>query len=207
VESAIRTPDQRLRVFVSSTLQELAAERAAARRAISTLRLSPVLFELGARPHPPRALYRAYLSQSHVFVGISWQSYGWVAPGGAVSGLEDEYDLARHQPRLIYVKAPAPGREERMAAMLERIRADDSASYKRFESPEELEELLSEDLALLLTERFVAVSRTLDGQTEADCTAPSRTRLPAPTTSLVAAIGSARACEPCCWSLASALSR
>ena len=31
----IRTPDQRLRVFVSSTLQELANERAVAREAIA----------------------------------------------------------------------------------------------------------------------------------------------------------------------------
>src|SRR5690348_11973147 len=43
----IRTPDQRLRVFVSSTLQELSEERVAARQAISRLRLIPVLFELG----------------------------------------------------------------------------------------------------------------------------------------------------------------
>jgi len=56
----IRTPDQRVRVFVSSTLDELAAERAAAREAITQLRLTPVLFESGARPYPPRELYRAY---------------------------------------------------------------------------------------------------------------------------------------------------
>jgi len=49
----IRTPDQRLRIFVSSTLQELAAERDAARSAIIQLNLTPVMFELGARPHPP----------------------------------------------------------------------------------------------------------------------------------------------------------
>ena len=49
----IRTPDQRLRVFVSSTLQELAAERQAVRDAVTRLRLVPVMFELGARPHPP----------------------------------------------------------------------------------------------------------------------------------------------------------
>jgi len=35
----IRTPDQRLRVFVSSTLGELAEERRAVARAISALRL------------------------------------------------------------------------------------------------------------------------------------------------------------------------
>lgn len=60
---AIRTPDQRLRVFVSSTLGELAAERRAVSRAIAALRLTPVLFELGARPHPRRPVYRAYLAQ------------------------------------------------------------------------------------------------------------------------------------------------
>ena len=58
----IRTPDQRLRVFVSSTLGELAEERVAVRRAVEGLRLTPVMFELGARPHPARALYRAYLA-------------------------------------------------------------------------------------------------------------------------------------------------
>ena len=82
----IRTPDQRVRVFVSSTLGELAAERQAVRDAVTRLRLVPVLFELGARPHPPRPVYRAYLAQSQVFVGIYWQSYGWVAPGEQVPG-------------------------------------------------------------------------------------------------------------------------
>ena len=87
-DRVIRTPDQRLRVFVSSTLEELAQERQAAREAIERLNLTPVMFELGARPHPPRELYRAYLEQSHVFVAIYWQSYGWVAPGEQVSDLE-----------------------------------------------------------------------------------------------------------------------
>jgi hypothetical protein len=90
----ILTPDQRVRVFVSSTLEELAEERVAVRRTIERLRLSPILFELGARPHAPRSLYRSYLEQSHVFVGIYWQRYGWVAPGMQISGLEDEYVLS-----------------------------------------------------------------------------------------------------------------
>ncbi|HVD23404.1 MAG TPA: DUF4062 domain-containing protein, partial [Lapillicoccus sp.] len=60
---AIQTPDQRVRVFVSSTMQELAPERHAVREAIESLHLTPVMFELGARPYPPRALYRAYLEQ------------------------------------------------------------------------------------------------------------------------------------------------
>ena len=71
--SAIRTPDQRLRVFVSSTLEELADERRAARAAVEQLRLAPVMFESGARAHPPQEVYRAYLVQSDIFVGIYWQ--------------------------------------------------------------------------------------------------------------------------------------
>src|SRR5271165_5919259 len=114
----IRTPDQRLRVFVSSTLQELAAERGAVRDAVNRLRLAPVMFELGARPHPPRQLYRAYLAQSQVFVGVYWQSYGWVAPGEELSGLEDEYRLSSGMPRLIYVKSPAPDRHQRLTELL-----------------------------------------------------------------------------------------
>jgi Domain of unknown function (DUF4062) len=150
----IRTPDQRLRMFVSSTLQELADERRAAREAIEGLRLTPVMFEFGARPHPPGDLYRAYLRQSQVFVGLYWERYGWVAPGEQRSGLEDEYELSGTLPKLIYVKKPALGREARLEALLERVRSDDMVSYKAVETLAELQKLLPDDLALLLTEHF-----------------------------------------------------
>ena len=150
----IRTPDQRLRVFVSSTLQELAAERQAVRDAVTHVRLVPVMFELGARPHPPRQVYRSYLAQSQVFVGVYWQSYGWVAPGEQVSGLEDEYLLSAGLPRLIYVKSPAPERESRLAGMLTRIRDDGDVSYQHFSAAAELQRLVENDLAVLLSERF-----------------------------------------------------
>jgi len=45
------------------------------------------MFEMGARAHPPRDIYRAYLAQSDVFIGIYWQRYGWIAPNETVSGL------------------------------------------------------------------------------------------------------------------------
>jgi predicted ATPase len=153
-ERDIRTPDQRLRVFVSSTLGELADERQAVRAAIEQLRLTPVMFELGARPHPPRALYRSYLAQSDVFVGIYWQRYGWVAPDMEISGLEDEFVLSGDLPRLVYVKRPAPDLEPRLAEMLEKLQNEDTASYKPFTDADELRHLLVDDLAILLTERF-----------------------------------------------------
>lgn len=150
----IRTPDRRLRVFVSSTLDELAPERQAVRDAIERLHLAPVMFEMGARPHPPRELYRAYLEQSDVFVGIYWQSYGWIAADEDISGLEDEYRLVEHRPKLVYLKTPAPDIEERLSRLVDEIRDNDDVSYKRFSTPEELATLVAADLALLLAERF-----------------------------------------------------
>ena len=154
VTTGILTPDQRLRVFVSSTLTELAGERAAARRAIEQLRLVPVMFELGARPYPPRSLYLAYLRQSHVFVGIYGERYGWTAPDMEVSGLEDEVRHAGDLPMLLYLKTPAPGRDRRLAAMLDDVAQHGGVSYKTYSSAAELESLLATDLAVLLTERF-----------------------------------------------------
>ena len=183
IGGSIRTPDQRLRVFVSSTLAELAAERAAVREAIERLQLTPVLFELGARPHPPRDLYRAYLEQSQIFVGIYWQRYGWVAPEETVSGLEDEYRLSAGMPRLLYVKAPAPEREARLTELLGRIQSDDTASYKPFSTPEELARLVSADLALLLSERFMNVSMSEDHPSPA--LERQRHNLPVPLSNLV----------------------
>src|SRR5512139_674088 len=177
----IRTPDQRLRVFVSSTLQEVADERQAAREAIEQLRLAPVLFELGARPHPPQELYRAYLDQSHIFVGIYWQRYGWVAPDMTISGLEDEYNLSGDKPKLIYIKAPAPEREPRLKELLDKVRDSSTASYKPFTSADELRGLIENDLAVLLTERFEQIAEAVPSK------APEQwlTNLPVPRNPLI----------------------
>jgi predicted ATPase len=155
-EAGIRTPDQRLRVFVSSTLGELADERRAVAQAITALRLTPVVFESGARPYPPSDVYRAYLAQSDIFIGLYWQRYGWVGPGMDISGLEDEFELSRALPRLLYLKTPAPDREPRLTDLLARIRQEATDSYRSFRTPGELGRLVRDDLATLLSERFAA---------------------------------------------------
>jgi len=148
-----------LRVFVSSTLGELAEERRAVARAISALRLTPVMFELGARPYPPQEVYQQYLAQSDVFIGLYWQRYGQLVPGTQVSGLEEEFELSGGLPRLLYVKTPAPGREPRLAGLLARIQEEASASYRLFRAPAELGRLVRDDLAVLVSERFAAARR------------------------------------------------
>ena len=101
-------------------------------------------------------MYRAYLAQADVFIGVYWQRYGQLVPGAQVSGLEEEFDLSAGLPRLLYVKAPAPDREPRLADLLGRIKEESSASYRYFRTPVELGRLVRDDLAVLLSERFTA---------------------------------------------------
>ncbi len=152
-KAIIRTPDQRLRVFVSSTLLELADERNAAKRAIDRIRLHPVMFEMGARPHPPRELYQAYIEQSHIFIGIYWEKYGWVAPGMDISGLEDEFIMSEGKPRLLYIKKPTSHREEQLQNLILKLQ-NSALSYKVFSDPKELGSMIENDLVQLLSERF-----------------------------------------------------
>src|SRR5262245_57266542 len=187
---AIRTPDQRLRVFVSSTLAELADERAAVRRAVSALRLTPVMFELGARPHPPRELYRAYLAQSDIFIGLYWQRYGWIGPDMDISGLEDELRLSTTMsiPRLLYVKTPAPDREPGLEAMIAGLQSDATDSYRSFRTSRELASLVRDDLALLLSERFTAATSPPAGPASPTASReppPPARSLPVTSTSLI----------------------
>lgn len=172
-QTVIRTPDQRLRVFISSTLDELKAERLAAKKAVGNLHITPVLFELGARPHPPRDVYSAYLAQSHVFIGIYGDRYGYIVPGMDISGLEDEFRLSVDHPRLIYIKKPAPDREPRLKQLVDTIR-EAGISYKSFSEADELAELIENDLALLLTERFEHGGKT-SAKVNASAGVPSAT--------------------------------
>lgn len=156
----LRTPDRRLRVFVSSTLGELAAERLAARRAIESLNLIPVMFDLGARDHPPQLVYRDYLQQSDIFIGIYWQSYGQPVPGSDRSGLEEELLLAAQKPRLIYLKEPSPERDDRLGSLIEQV-WQSGVSTTNVTGTEDLADRIISDLALLLSERFERAIKNL----------------------------------------------
>ena len=57
-------------------------------------------------------------------------------------------------PRLLYVKVPAPGMEPGLRRMLDGVRAQGAAAYKKFTDAGELRELVAGDLATVLAERF-----------------------------------------------------
>ena len=76
-------------------------------------------------------------------------------------------------PRLIYVKSPAPERELGLTELPARIQDEGGGSYRHFSAAAELRQLVADDLAVLLSERFAAVP---DGPGR---TAPGRRALPA----------------------------
>src|SRR5262249_36415599 len=86
------------------------------------------------------------------------QRCGRVAPGMQTPGLEAEYRLAVGKPMLLYLKRPAPKQEPRLTAMIEGVRAAGTVSYRVFTTPGELERLLADDLAVVLSERFAGAA-------------------------------------------------
>src|SRR5262245_66597832 len=75
-----------------------------------------------------------------------------------VAGLEDEFRLAAGKPMLLYLKRPAPDQEPRMKTFIDTIRAAGTVSYRTFATPRELERLVADDLAVLLSESFAGAA-------------------------------------------------
>ena len=81
-----------------------------------------------------------------------------------ISGIEDEYELSAGKPSLVYIKDPAPEREPPLEKLFERLKQESRVSFKRFETAEQLAELVADDLALLLTEQFYAAPEKAEAE-------------------------------------------
>ena len=139
----------RLNVYISSTPGELTPEREAASSAIRSLRLSPVLVGLGSAQPEAQAMAPGP-GEADVFIGIYWQSYGWVDVEGSPSQIEEELKLAADRPRLLYLKEPAPEREPALISLLAGVETDSRTAVRSFEAPGDLAELVVADLATVL---------------------------------------------------------
>src|SRR6202000_3403279 len=73
-----------------------------------------------------------------------WAIWGWGAESRRSEGL----------PRLLYVKRPAPDMEPGLGRMLGQMRSEGRVAYKAFADAAQLHDLLLDDLATLLAERF-----------------------------------------------------
>ena len=168
---------------MSSTLEELAPERVAAREAIEQMRLVPVMFELGARPHPPRTSTGRTSTRATCSSVCTGSGTAGSRPTMDVSGLEDEWLMSTHHPRLIYLKHSDEPREPRLDALIERIR-DGGVSYRSFGDADELRDLLENDLAVLLSERFETGSTPVV-DLRAQSVVPETKRLPIAPSSII----------------------
>jgi predicted ATPase len=178
--SVILTPDQRLRVFIAALTPELADERAAAERSIRALRLSPVAPEFPDGGAGPRHFHDSYIDQSHIFVGIFGSRYGPLGEADR-SDIEAAYLRAEGRPRLLYARK-VDERDKRLEEMLERA-ARSGIMVRGFADEEILGDLLGDDLAHLLLERFErATAAPMRARAEAS---PATGALPIPPTPLV----------------------
>jgi hypothetical protein len=153
-----------LKIFISSTVTDLAPEREMAARAIETLKLEALRAEtLGARPETPAETCRQMVRESDVFIGIYGGRYGYVPPGQSVSVTEMEFLEAREAGKdiLLYIKGDDVDPEDRQAGFLRRADDFEGGYFRRprFRTLTELEEWIKEDLIALLSSRFATTTR------------------------------------------------
>ena len=146
----------KLKIFISSRIEECKGEREAAKRAVESLNQDPVLFEaIGARPYPPRALYLRNLRESSFVVCIYKDGYGWIDDrrGMTISGLEDEYLHAVEWriPLFVYVDQDDSSRDPRLRKLV-RTAMDGECTVAFYADEEELFSQIKDDLAATLAQ-------------------------------------------------------
>jgi hypothetical protein len=95
-----------MRIFISSLITGFETQRAAARRAITTLRHEPVMAEdFGAQPNSPQIACMQGLRTSDIMVLILGEHYGFVPSNSSLSATHQEYREAREtKPVLAFVQ-------------------------------------------------------------------------------------------------------
>lgn len=150
---------ENLKVFVSSSMSELKAERELVASSLKTLGIASFVYEhdAGARPMSIEDTYVKELEQSDIYVGIFWKKYGEYTI--------DEYNKAKEfqKPRLIYQKqAELSSRDPQLQDFLNKISdvtQGDVAPYFFYEG-EELPERIKDDVLGLLTDALRGQNRS-----------------------------------------------
>src|SRR5262245_25817344 len=137
---------QRLRVFVSSKMQELAPERQALKAALDALKVDAWVFEqdAGARPESIQKTFLKEVEEADLYIGLFWKGYG--------DYTIEEYEHARKLGKdcLIYEKRAALNgqRDPRLQAFLDRLgNVETGLTIKWFDDPLQLSEAIKDDVA------------------------------------------------------------
>lgn len=142
----------RLRVFVSSRMDELAPERQAIRATLDDLLVHAWVYEndQGASPKSIRDSYLEEVEAADLYIGIFWHSLG--------DATAEEYEHARKHGKdcLIYEKHfDLSHRDPQLQSFLDRLSdLDGGHTPRRFETAEKLGEFAKEDLASWQTRKI-----------------------------------------------------
>jgi tetratricopeptide (TPR) repeat protein len=138
----------RLRVFVSSRMEELRHERAAIRTALAAMNIDTFLFDLdiGASPIDIQQTYLHEEEAADIYVGLFWKGFG----RHTVREFEHAWSLGMDC--LIYERPEdaAGGRDPDLQSFLDRIGNADTGrvTIGRFDSVDQLASRINDDISL-----------------------------------------------------------
>ncbi len=129
-----------MKIFISSLIGGMELFRAAARSAVESLGLEPVMAEdFGARPHSPQIACLDGLRQSVATVLILGANYGALQSSG-LSATHEEYHEARERMPVLAFVQEGVDREPSEAAMVDEVQGWSTGLFRSsFRTPEELQ--------------------------------------------------------------------
>ncbi|MBN2089117.1 DUF4062 domain-containing protein [candidate division KSB1 bacterium] len=163
-----------MRVFISSTSQDLKEYRMAVRDIMLRLEHLPIMMEyMGAGKNPPKDECIKKVYESDVYVGIFAHRYGYIPPGESISITEIEYQAAVKAKKEIFCfiidpKFPWPEKnkdfEPRLDRFIKEIRENYTVEF--FTTPEDLAVMVNQAISKLETNvmlRWQEKAKKIDG--------------------------------------------
>lgn len=140
---------EKLKVFISSAMDELECERDVAIDTITNLGMVPMYFETHAGVNDPLTESLRLVQKSNITLVILWKRYSRV--------VEEEYKcaLSLNEEILVIEKElkDEEQREDQLSTFLNQIK--DSHTYKKFRTPSQLREKIINGIQQVLFDRFV----------------------------------------------------
>ena len=137
---------QHIRVFISSKMQELSAEREAIKNSLTDLQIETFVFEkdAGARSQSIQQTYLHEVEAADLYIGVFWKGYG----AHTIEEFE-EATLLGMECFLYEKREDIEGkREPELQIFLDRVAEPESGlTTARFNTPEELSIQIKKDVA------------------------------------------------------------
>src|ERR1700741_1679955 len=145
----------RLRVFISSRMQELQDLRAILHRELQNLRIDAFVYEveLGARPDDPETVSLLEIERTDILVLVIGGSYGEIT--------EREYDRARelNKPCLVYERLGRTSTDEKLQRFMDKLSGPRGVpSRSTFQNAVDLAEKVAKDVQDWLVREYRRLS-------------------------------------------------